>query len=252
FRINDHASRDEPVTKAGERVEIRDMAVQADRVALYSQMHALNASGGTPNRQAVKAAGEQFRRTDDDGPVRLACQRNAMMLFTDGFSNNGGPTLSSPQNRDGGMGAPFSDSHSNTMADIAASFYLNDSNGNSPIRPDLPAGLVPVPGSCPSSDPKINCQDNLHVNFYGITLGGRGNLYDPDNVLDPYTTPSIYQNWPSRQNDNRSTIDDIWHAAVNTRGEFVNARTPADITAAMRRILAAVSAGSTPSGTIAL
>ena len=252
FRINDHASWDEPVTKANERVAIRDMAVQPDRVALYDQMHALNASGGTPNRQAVMAAGEQFRRTDDDGPVRLACQRNAMMLFTDGFSNNGGPTLPNPQNRDGGMGVPFSDSHSNTMADIAASFYLNDSNGNSPIRPDLPAGLVPVPGSCPSSDPKINCQDNLHVNFYGITLGGRGNLYDPDNVLDPYTTPSIYQNWPSRQNDNRSTIDDIWHAAVNTRGEFVNARTPADITAAMRRILAAVSAGSTPSGTIAL
>lgn len=133
FRINDHASWDEPVTKANERVAIRDMAVQPDRVALYDQMHALNASGGTPNRQAVMAAGEQFRRTDDDGPVRLACQRNAMMLFTDGFSNNGGPTLPNPQNRDGGMGVPFSDSHSNTMADIAASFYLNDSNGNSPI-----------------------------------------------------------------------------------------------------------------------
>src|SRR5690606_34043097 len=139
FRINDHASRDQPLTNAAERVAIRDMAVPGDRIALYSQMRALNASGGTPNRQAVRAAGEQFRRTDDNGPVRLACQRNAMMLFTDGFSNNDGPTLSSPQNRDGGMGAPFSDGHSNTMADIAASYYLNDSDGDSPIRPDLPA-----------------------------------------------------------------------------------------------------------------
>ena len=57
---------------------------------------------------------------------------------------------------------------------------------------------------------------------------------DPDVDADPYPTPGMYNNWPSRQNDNRSTIDDIWHAATNTHGELVNARTPADILAAMR------------------
>ncbi|WP_081770082.1 pilus assembly protein [Luteimonas huabeiensis] len=252
FTINSHASFDNPLGNANERVWMRDMAVPGDRNALWSNMLALPASGGTPNRQAVYAAGEQFRRTTSDrggAPVALACQRNALMLFTDGFSNNNGPSVG---NVDGALGAPFRDGHSDTMADIATRLYINDAQGRSPIRPDMQAGQVPIPSSCPSDDPRVNCQSNLHVNFYGVTLGGRGDLYNPDNPADPYTTAAIYHNWPSRQNDNRSTIDDIWHAAVNTRGEFINARTPADIVGAMRRILANVTGGATPSGTLAL
>jgi len=249
FRINSHGSFDEPLTNPAERVAMRDMGMPADRSALYTDMINLNASGSTPNRQAVNAGGQQFRRTDAGAPVQLACQRNALMLFTDGFSNQGGPAVG---NVDQGMGVPFTDGHSDTMADIATRYYLNDGSGNSPLRTDLTAGQVPIPSACPSSDPKVNCQNNLHVNFYGVTLGGRGNLFDPDNVLDPYVTPAIYNNWPNRQDDNRSTVDDIWHATVNTRGELVNARTPADITEAMRRILSAVSAGASPSGTLAL
>jgi len=249
FKINSHASYDSPRTNANERVTMRDMAVPADRVSLYDSMIALTANGGTPNRQAVRAAGEQFTRTDAGAPVALACQRNAAMLFTDGFSNTGGPNVG---NVDSGMGAPFADGHSNTMADIATRYYLNDANGNSPLRTDLPAGQVPVPDVCPSDDPSVDCQANLHVNFYGITLGGRGDLYDPNNEVNPFTNAGIYNNWPARQDDDRSTVDDIWHAATNTRGEFISARTPADITDAMRRILSAVSSGASPSGTLAL
>lgn len=248
FKINSHGSRDEPLTKSGERTPMRDMAVQADREALYTEMTQLSASGSTPNRQAVRAAGEQFRRTDTGAPVQRACQRNAAMLFTDGYSNQGGPTVG---NVDTGMGSPFADGHSDTMADIATKYYLSTA-GQSPLRTDLPAGQVRVTGACPSSDPSVDCETNLHVNFYGVTLGGRGDLYNPDNVLDPYTTPAIYNNWPAREDGDRSTVDDIWHATVNTRGEFISARTPADITDAMRRILTAVSSGASPSGTVAL
>jgi type IV pilus assembly protein PilY1 len=98
----------------------------------------------------------------------------------------------------------------------------------------------------------VDCQKNLHANFYGITLNGRGNLYNPDVVQNAYTTAAVYNNWPARQDDNRSTIDDIWHAATNTRGKLVNARTPADIIAAMRQILGAVGEGTTPAGSIGL
>ncbi|KLJ01740.1 PilC/PilY family type IV pilus protein [Luteimonas sp. FCS-9] len=251
FPINRYASYDAPLASPNERVVMRDMGIAEGKAALYSEMIALPASGGTPNRQAVKAAGEQFRRSDAGAPVQLACQRNATMLFTDGFSNAVGPSLGSPANRDGGMGIPFADGHSSTMADIAAAYYL-DNAGRSPLRTDLAAGQVPVPSSCPSNDPRINCQKNLHVNFYGVTLGGRGNLYDPVNLLDPYTDARVYQNWPPAQDNNRSTVDDIWHATVNTRGELINARTPADITAAMRRILLSVTSGTSPSGSLAV
>lgn len=250
FRINDYGIFDEPLSKPAERLVMRDMQNANDRIALYSQMRQLNIDGSTPNRHSVYAAGQQFMRNDDGAPVQLACQRNAIMLFTDGFSNEGdAPNIAAPTNRDGDLGAPFRDGHSHTMADIATIYYQNNA-GASPIRPDLPAGQVRAPSACPTNDPKINCQVNQHVTFYGITLGGRGNLFDPDNILDPYTTPAIYNNWPARANNNRSTVDDIWHATVNTRGELVNARTPADITSAMRRILGAVAEGSTPAGSI--
>ena len=256
FRINQHGSYDEPLSKTTERVMMRDMASGTDRTALYNELFALPASGSTPNRQAVNSAGLQFKRTDSGAPVQLACQKNAVMLFTDGYSNQDGPTVG---NVDGNMGAPFSDANSNTMADIATNFYLNaegtvGSGGTSPLRTDFSKGKVPIPSACsgPNPDPRLDCQSNLHVNFYGVTLGARGNLYNPDQNQNPYTQSAIFSNWPSRQNDNPSTVDDIWHAAINTRGEYVNARTPRDITEAMRRILAQVGGGETPSGSIAL
>lgn len=249
FRISQHGSFDEPVTKTGERVTMYNMAVPAEKTALYNLILTRPSWSSTYNRQAVYAAGEQFRRTDTGAPVQLACQKNATMLFTDGYSNTDGPTVG---NLDLAMGAPFSDSNANTMADIASKYYLNDANGASPLRTDRPAGQVPTPGSCPSADPSVDCQDNLHANFYGITLNGRGNLFDPDLDQDAYTDAAIYNNWPARQNDNRSTIDDIWHAATNTRGKLVNARTPADIISAMRQILGAVGEGTTPAGSIGL
>ncbi|WP_259150993.1 PilC/PilY family type IV pilus protein [Xanthomonas sp. 3793] len=246
FRINQNASFD----STSDLLPMRNMAADSEKSLLYKDLIALTASGGTPNREAVNAAGIQFTRTDSAAPVQLACQKNAVMLFTDGYSNGNGATVDNEKG-DGGMGVPFSDTYSNTMADIAAKYY-NNIDGASPIRPDLPAGLVPVAAACASAPGvRLDCQKNLHINFYGVTLGARGNLFNPDVVQDPYVTSSIYDNWPARSDNNPSTIDDIWHAAVNTRGEYINARTPADITSAMRRVLTSVTSGNSPSGTAA-
>lgn len=242
FRINQHGSYDSATT-ASKRLAMRSMGDPAQKTALYTDMIALTASGGTPNRQAVNAAALQFTRTDDAAPIINSCQKNAVMLFTDGFSNGGGPTVG---NNDQNMGAPFSDAYSNTMADIVSRYY-NNNNGQPPLRPDLTAGKVPVPEACGNGDKSLDCQTNLHLNFYGVTLGARGNLFNPDVTQNPYTDASIYGNWPPREDDQRSTVDDIWHASVNTRGEYINARTPVDITNAMARVLQAVSSGGAPS-----
>jgi type IV pilus assembly protein PilY1 len=253
FTINQHGNRDQPLTVPAERTAMYDIGDDepgADRSALYDLMLALPASGSTPNRQAVNAIGQQFLRTDAGAPVQLSCQKNAGMLFTDGYSNQDGPAVSNT-NGDGPMGTPFSDGHSNTMADIAAFYYRSN------LRPDLNAGQVKVAKACPAgggdaADKSIDCNRNPHMNFYGVTLGSRGNLFNPSAVpaQNAYTDANVFNNWPSRQNDNPSTVDDIWHATVNSRGEFINARTPSDITAAMRRIISAINEGESPAGTI--
>ncbi len=243
FRIGDYTN----YNSVRKPLAMRDLAQPDAKLALYSDMIGLTANGGTPNRWAVDAAALQFTRTDKDAPVKLACQKNAVMLFTDGFSNGGGPTTA--QNADGGMGIPFSDSNFNTMADIVSQYYINQ-GGKPPLRPDLPAGQVPVVQACKTGNPdkRLDCQTNLHLNFYGVTLGARGTLFNPDLDQDPFTDSTIYSRWPASADNDRSTVDDIWHAAVNTRGEYINARTPAEITTAMRRVLSAVTSGASPSG----
>ncbi len=229
-------------------VVMRDLALATDRGALYSTntggIFRTPGNGGTPNRQAVNHAGTQFQRTGSTAPVQLACQVNAAMLFTDGFSNNNSVAVG---NVDGSMGAPFADGNSDTMADIASKYYLAN------IRPDLEAGKMVVPSLCNNTnpDPRLDCRRDPHMNFYGVTLGSFGNVFGVDAAAtaDPFiNTPA----WPSMQNDNRTTVDDIWHGTVNTRGKMLNANTPQAITTAIRDVINAVLDSAQDSGTLAL
>lgn len=227
--------------------------------ALFDTLTTLQANGGTPNRSAVAFLGQQFRRTDAGAPVVSSCQKNAGMLFTDGYTNSS-DRPGGYGNVDGNRGTPFADSYSDTIADIAASYYDGD---NVPLRGGngFAAGKVLVPDQCKTlthSDPlwkQLDCQADLHMNFYGVTLGAQGRIYDVDTAAtaNPYVNPPNWNSLPNpTSTDDGTTVDEIWHGTVNTRGEFVNAQTPADITEAMRRILTLAGTGSAPSGGIAM
>lgn len=234
FRINSRTAN----------VAMRNMNSPTEKTLLYTDLTALPASGSTPNLAAVDHIGKQFQRTNAGAPIQLACQKNAGMLFTDGYSNQGSPGAPAVT----GLGAPFDPTPQDSMAAIATKYYQTTLRTGT----NFPAGRVPVPSGCgvPNPDPRLDCNANLHMNFYGVTLGATGVIYDPDEDRDPFVAP--FPNWPGHSNDNPSTVDDIWHATVNTRGEFINARTPSEITAAMRRVLSSVSEGRSPAGSIAL
>lgn len=244
FQIN-------PAPPSG-NVTMYDIGVPADKQSLYTKMRALDASGNTPTRRAVAYLGQQFRRKDKGAPIQLVCQKNAGMLFTDGYTNDTATPSPTVGDVDGGLKQPpFSGgvASSNTIADFAMNAYLNN------LRPDMLAGKVPVPSGCSvaTPDPRLDCQKDLHMNFYGVTLGARGAVYDVNAAAtkDPYANPPAWGATGTMNLDPRN-VDDIWHAALNTRGEFINAQSPAAITEAMRRILLQVGAGATPSGSIAL
>lgn len=248
FRINNRSGN----------VTMRDMNVASDKTSLYNAILALPASGSTPTLPSVNYIGQQFQRQGNGAPVRLACQINAGMLFTDGYAN---ASQSAPAVT---MGVPFDPTPADSMAAIASQYYLSS------LRPDFAKqDLVPVSSGCSApgaaNNPKLDCNRFPHMNLHAITLGSVGTIIgnthgldengevDSDIALDDVIAnpPS----WPGYNEGSRNTIDDLWHATVNTRGKFINATTPANITDAMTQILnsvagrAAVSGGTAASGT---
>jgi type IV pilus assembly protein PilY1 len=207
-------------------------------------------TGSTPNRQALRFAGEQFNRTETP-VITQACQKNFSLLFTDGyansFTNRSGILDFEAGNADGNNGDPFDDTETNTIADIAMKYY------ETRLRTGLTAGKVPTSAECSFANvpPYLDCNRDLHMNTYAVTLGARGNVFGNTHfsVRDAHTTPPTWPNPNATGGESRPVqVDDLYHAAVNGRGELLNARSTAELSeklgTALQSILASVIGSS--------
>ena len=234
-------------------VTMRDMAVDSDREEYYDWQYGLVGSGGTPNKQAVKHIGEQFERGGDNAPILESCQRNFGMLVTDGFSNTNNPGVgntdgpSTPTGEPAAFGSVLSDSESNTMADIAYSFY------NTHLRSgDIAGGEVPTPSACDQANPPLDldCNDDPHMNLFAVTLGAKGLIFgrDEDATNDPLNELTS-SDWPTAfPTRNPSTVDDLWHAALNSRGGMFSATNPQELVDALTAVLREIASRIEPVG----
>ncbi|MEM9101937.1 MAG: PilC/PilY family type IV pilus protein [Pseudomonadota bacterium] len=190
--------------------------------------------GVTPLRRALQHAGRQFERTDSNAPIQYACQKNSTLLFTDGYNSDGSENTF-VGNADQNAGKPLEDGQIGTLADVAY-YYYNRGSDNF-LRPDLESktvdGVVPVNSGCifdgktPNS-PLLDCNRNLHMNSYTIALAAKGTIYN--NVIDEHYYGKVSDfidkplAWPdvSKAFD-PVQVDDLYHAALNGRGEIYNA-----------------------------
>jgi type IV pilus assembly protein PilY1 len=207
-----------------------------NRASLYNFFYGIvGRNASTPNRQALNHAGLQF--DTNSNVITAACQHNFALQFTDGYSNQ---LSSAPNvgNADGTWGAPFADTHSNTLGDIAALFY------NRRLRADdFAAGKVPVPAACNVSNPAghLACRNDLHMRTFAITLGAQGHRFGVTHHTsrDAHNNPFTWSN-PTTEAD-PVQIDDLYHAAVNGRGELLNARSTQELTERLRQALTLIS-----------
>lgn len=221
-----------------------DMDDPDDLNSFLTEHYDYVSSGGTPNREALNHAGQQLQRTGDSAPIQFECQKNFTLLFTDGFSNDS--NISGVGNEDADAGEPFADSYSSNLGDIAYKYYTENP------RTDLTEGQVRVPTGCDEDNPSplLDCNSNLHMNSYTVGLGASGTIFGQpytnsdgeaaiyQSVVDAHDTPPT---WPNTGLRDKRMIDDLYHAAVNGRGEMFNALTPADLrtelSAALRDII---------------
>lgn len=221
----------------------------------YEWLHGARNYGTTPLRTALARAGEYYEGKNASLPnpwgpgsvdEQLSCRQSYAILTTDGYWNGSSPSVGNVDNAAGQIitlpdgttrntyqvAAPFKDNYSNTLADVAMHYWKRD------LQPELANN---VPGS--SRNPAVW----QHMSTFGISIGLGGTL-DQTSVGEVMTLGGVTRNgsvvnWPDPHSGTSARrIDDLLHAAVNGRGEFVAASNPQEFADALRRSLAAIAA----------
>lgn len=220
----------------------------ADRDAFYTWLFTLQPDdGGTPLRRAMGDVGEYYSRADNRGPwsntpgttdttAHLTCRRAFHLLMTDGSWNGAAASnASATGNVDGTNGTivlgpngqsytysrayPYRDGTSGTLADVAMYYWLKD------LRTDLVNEVKPTAG-----DPAFW----QHMVNYTIGFGVNGKLVNPDDLA---AITANTKSWGDPTNDADNKVDDLWHAAVNSRGLSLSAADPQEYANALRAVI---------------
>ncbi|MEX0962626.1 MAG: PilC/PilY family type IV pilus protein [Pseudohongiellaceae bacterium] len=173
---------------------------------------------GTPLRRGLERVGRYYSdyyNSDYDNPIISACQQNYAVLFTDGYWSGSAPYTSAIGDEDG-------DGASDTVADVAHYFYNTD--------------LSPLPNDVPTSPADPN--EEQHMVSFTVAFGVQGFLVDTDD--DGWPNPELEEDgaWnDGNVNTDPEKIDDLWHAAFNSKATFVSAQTTEGVATAIAQAL---------------
>jgi type IV pilus assembly protein PilY1 len=251
FRVGFHVLSNDPVT-TWVNVAPFDLAQKS---AWYTQLFGIQIRRGedTPNMEAIVRVGELFRNgtsatlNSPTDPIVLSCQRNFHMLFTDGIQNQLALPATLAGNRDATISIPVNlplatpplinaaawpnlykegaTSIANSLGDYAMMYWADD------LRPLMTNNVIT------GRDPATW----QHLNFAALSLGTEGTLnarstsateaqIAAGTILWPTPVPNTFK--PTSHG-----VDDLWHAAVNGRGRFVNAKTSQELGRGIVQIL---------------
>ena len=234
-------------------VAVNDFTTTAggQKQSWFTKLYGTSPSGSTPLRGALARAGRYYGNQNPGGnmgasPIVLACQPSYTILTTDGYWNdsstvavqlNGATQVGDQDGVNSGystqaIGAYDANNASNTLADVAMYYYKTD------LRTDL-ANQVPA-------TQKDNASHQRMVTFT-VGLGLAGTLqYDPN--YESQTSGDFFdikqgtKSWPVPTSSAETTLDDLWHAAVNGRGTFFSAQDPVALANGIAETLNAVQA----------
>jgi type IV pilus assembly protein PilY1 len=222
---------------------VRDFTVSR-RSETIAWLHTLTMSGPTPLRLAVKNVGEYYRRTDSLGPwsdtpgtsttaSHKSCRRSYNFLVTDGYwneidsalgtlvgnvDNTLGPSITGPSRSYQYEPAyPYRDSNENFLADYAMWYWNTDLRSGT--------GTVALTNNVtPSTENPAFWQ---HMSNFIVGLGVRGLLNPASDLPNLGSGASAgSKSWGTDR------IDDLWHAAINSRGAYYSAKDATELASA--------------------
>ena len=226
---------------------LSSMGDDTNKFNLLNDFYDEGSGGGTPAHESLKRVGDRFINLTDGTTILTQadggeCQQNFNILMSDGFWNSfvnpnvgnadssatadGGFDGNSSESNDGGN---YEDDWSNTLADLAMYYYETDLSALADRVP-VPEDLV-IPDS--SDEPT-----HQHLVTYTIGFGLDGTL---DSTQDPATVPGF--TWPDpTDTEDEERVDDLWHAAYNSRGIFLSADNPQELASSLDTAIADIAA----------
>lgn len=224
--------------------------------------------GGTPLRSAIQRAGNFLGTADawvqtpgQSGGTNHACRPSFHIMMTDG-AWNGDSNISLPAKNDNAnfslpdgtaypRSAPYRDSQGTPLvSDFALHYWATD------LRPTLADEVRPyIPYTNANSttqywDPRNNPATWQHMVNYIVGLGLSNSLTDPAWSGHAFSGagyeslksgdaewPSVGNNPTSTSNTSIGKVYDLWHAAINSRGDFFSVESPEDMVEAFTDII---------------
>lgn len=139
-------------------------------------------------------------------------------------------------------------SSADTLADVAYYYYLTDlrdtAHGNCTGIPVSAVSYDVCTNNVPSTTDDPNSQQHMTAFTLGLGLDGQltfRNDYKTATTGDFYQIKQGNADWPQPRENDPTTLDDLWHAAVNGRGTYFSAGDPQALVDGLTAALAGVS-----------
>ena len=259
-RINYTNTGVDGVSQGGITLGVRKFT-GADRVAWFNELYSVSTNGSTPLRRAINYVGQYYQISDNRGPwgnkpgtndttAQAACRQSYNILMSDGYwngssqsfgnvDNTKGPLITTPTSYQYIPVPPYMDTTSDSLADMAMYYWNHDLRNLNNV----------VPTS--ERDPAYW----QHMVTFTVGLGVTGTLTPsadpyagpPANDLYSLTTGAI--SWPAASSNQ---IDDMWHAAVNSRGGFFSAKNPNEFSSALSTFLTEIGGRTASSSSVSV
>ncbi|MEB1608529.1 PilC/PilY family type IV pilus protein [Xanthomonas campestris pv. campestris] len=206
-------------------------------------------NSATPLRGALTRAGTYYSSDAANGAYgpqsgndQYSCRQNFTILTTDGYWNETTYANQSGE-QDNVSGSAITNSRGDSYTYAPTNPYASsDSYGGQ-------GNLADVAMRFWKSDLRTNLENNVpttsadpafwqHMVTFGISIGEKGTL-DPATDLPALSAGT--KSWPVTSNNDIANIDDLWHATVNGRGDFVVATDPDAFVQGITAALAAIT-----------
>ncbi|WP_022961888.1 pilus assembly protein [Halopseudomonas pelagia] len=241
-------------------------------------------SGGTPLRASLDRAGKfletntawanepnPFNPSGTTGSTisnpQYACRPSFHIMMTDGIWNgaNGSPnsTLRADHSNfnlpDGqsysNSRRPYADATTNTLADLAMHYWATDLNTGLDNEVKPYTRFTNTNAATQYWDARNNPATWQNMTNYMVGLGLGSSLNNSSVPWEKDTFQGGYANilngtanWPAAGDSNANNVYDLWHAAVNSRGEFFSADSPEELVTAFNDIINRIAERNSTAG----